>query len=275
MVSLYSFSNLGASWGGWWTPRPGRFTPWKETRYPLYRRLGGPQVRPGLVQKTSSRTGIRSPDRSSCSGSLSFALGRENNRKGYNTGMRGYAEYEIINLMISKAWILNTIVVETLNLAQQKDVVFSMGLNKVSGQPWQGHCACVIKRCFNNNGESFLGAVGKPFVTGHGVGFLLPSNGVIGCSSLERIMFMWQGLAARVLRARNNYNIGCARYLCTLLINTLSSSVGKSVDREAWKDLTGNAYDWFTSTSSTAAALKWKYIWLHSCLKFVKGFIQF
>ena len=39
---------------GWLTPRPDRFTPGKETRYPLYRRLGGPQVR--------SRQ-VRSPDR--------------------------------------------------------------------------------------------------------------------------------------------------------------------------------------------------------------------
>ena len=31
--------------GGWLTPRPGRFTPRKETRYLLYRRLGGPQDR--------------------------------------------------------------------------------------------------------------------------------------------------------------------------------------------------------------------------------------
>jgi hypothetical protein len=32
-------------------PRPGRFTPWKETRYKFYRRLGGPQglSRPHLV----------------------------------------------------------------------------------------------------------------------------------------------------------------------------------------------------------------------------------
>jgi len=29
--------------GKWSTPRPGRFTPWKETLYPLYRRLGGAQ----------------------------------------------------------------------------------------------------------------------------------------------------------------------------------------------------------------------------------------
>ena len=35
---------------GWSTPRPGRFTPGK-TRYPLYRRLGGPEVRSGRVRK--------------------------------------------------------------------------------------------------------------------------------------------------------------------------------------------------------------------------------
>jgi len=34
-----------------------------KTRYPLYRRLGGPQGRPGRVRKISSPTGIRSPDR--------------------------------------------------------------------------------------------------------------------------------------------------------------------------------------------------------------------
>jgi hypothetical protein len=31
--------------GGWSTPHPGCFTPGKENRYPLYRRLGGPQGR--------------------------------------------------------------------------------------------------------------------------------------------------------------------------------------------------------------------------------------
>jgi len=29
-VQLYSFCNLDARWGGWSTPRPGRFTPWKK-----------------------------------------------------------------------------------------------------------------------------------------------------------------------------------------------------------------------------------------------------
>ena len=39
--------------GGWLAPRPGRFTPAKETRYPLYRRLGEPQGRSGRVRKIS------------------------------------------------------------------------------------------------------------------------------------------------------------------------------------------------------------------------------
>jgi hypothetical protein len=44
--------------GGWSTPCPGRFTLWKETRYPLYRRLGGSQGQPGGVQKISPRPGF-------------------------------------------------------------------------------------------------------------------------------------------------------------------------------------------------------------------------
>ena len=38
-------------WGRWSTPRPGRFTPVKETRYLLYRSLCGAQGRFGRVQK--------------------------------------------------------------------------------------------------------------------------------------------------------------------------------------------------------------------------------
>jgi len=34
-----------------------------KTRYPFYRRLGGPQDRSGQVQKISPPIGIRSPDR--------------------------------------------------------------------------------------------------------------------------------------------------------------------------------------------------------------------
>jgi hypothetical protein len=49
----------------WWgvsvTPRP--LITLGKTRYPLYRRLGGPQGLSGQVRKIASSTGIRSPDR--------------------------------------------------------------------------------------------------------------------------------------------------------------------------------------------------------------------
>jgi hypothetical protein len=44
--------------GGWSTPCPGRFTPGKETWYPLYRRLGGPQDWSGRVRKISPSLGF-------------------------------------------------------------------------------------------------------------------------------------------------------------------------------------------------------------------------
>jgi hypothetical protein len=44
--------------GGWSTPRAGRFTPGKETRYPFYRRLGGPQGRFGRLRKISPPLGF-------------------------------------------------------------------------------------------------------------------------------------------------------------------------------------------------------------------------
>jgi hypothetical protein len=60
---------------GWLAPRPGRLTTGKETRYPLYRKLGASQGRSGRVRKFSPPTpppptGIRSPDRSARSESL-------------------------------------------------------------------------------------------------------------------------------------------------------------------------------------------------------------
>jgi hypothetical protein len=47
ILSLTSALDLG----GWLTPRPGLFTPGKLVRYPLYRRLGGPQDRSGRVRR--------------------------------------------------------------------------------------------------------------------------------------------------------------------------------------------------------------------------------
>ena len=42
---------------GWSTPRPGRFPP-RKTRYPLYRRPGGPQGWSGCVRKISLQQGL-------------------------------------------------------------------------------------------------------------------------------------------------------------------------------------------------------------------------
>jgi len=43
--------------------RPSRSLLPGKTRYPLYRKLGGPQGRSGQVRKISPPTGVRSPDR--------------------------------------------------------------------------------------------------------------------------------------------------------------------------------------------------------------------
>jgi hypothetical protein len=58
-VQLYSFFNLGAGWGGWSTPRLGRFTPGKD---PVA------IVLIGLIVLTPTR--IRSADRPARSVSL-------------------------------------------------------------------------------------------------------------------------------------------------------------------------------------------------------------
>ena len=55
--------------GGWSTPCPGRTLRPRKTRYPLYRRLGGPQGRSGRSENLAP-TGIRSPDRPACCQSL-------------------------------------------------------------------------------------------------------------------------------------------------------------------------------------------------------------
>jgi hypothetical protein len=47
--------------GGWSTPRPGRFTLWKETRYPLYKRMGWSQCRSGRGRKISTPPGFDPP----------------------------------------------------------------------------------------------------------------------------------------------------------------------------------------------------------------------
>jgi hypothetical protein len=58
----HSFFNLGARWGGWWTPRPGRLTS-------LYRMLVGPWP-VWKDEENLTLTGIRSAVRPTHSGSL-------------------------------------------------------------------------------------------------------------------------------------------------------------------------------------------------------------
>jgi len=64
-VMPYSFFKLGARWGVGCQRQALTALPPGKTRYPLYRRLGGPQGRSELVRKISPPpdTWIRSPDR--------------------------------------------------------------------------------------------------------------------------------------------------------------------------------------------------------------------
>ena len=64
-VQLYSFLNLGARWGGWSTPRPGRFTP-EQYPVPIVQEA---KWAPGPVWADAENlapTGIRSSDRPAC-----------------------------------------------------------------------------------------------------------------------------------------------------------------------------------------------------------------
>jgi hypothetical protein len=50
--------SLGLRWGGLSNIRNSRFTPGKEIRYPLHRKLSGPQRRSGRVRKISPQPGF-------------------------------------------------------------------------------------------------------------------------------------------------------------------------------------------------------------------------
>ena len=65
-VQLYSFFNLGLRLEWVVNATSPAVLPSGKTRYPLYRRLGGPQGRSGRVRKISHPTGIRSPDHPAC-----------------------------------------------------------------------------------------------------------------------------------------------------------------------------------------------------------------
>ena len=58
-ISTFSLTSALDLWGGGLTLRPARFPPGKEARYPLYRRLDGPQGRSGRMRELPPPTGIR------------------------------------------------------------------------------------------------------------------------------------------------------------------------------------------------------------------------
>jgi hypothetical protein len=92
---------LALDGGGWSTPRPGHFTPGKQTRYPFYRRLGGPQGWSGRLRKISTPPGIQSPDRPARSESL------------YRLSYRGPQQYIMASLFLHfkhKIWAFDEIV---------------------------------------------------------------------------------------------------------------------------------------------------------------------
>ena len=66
---LYVFSTSTLDDDGWPGPRPAHLTQGEGTRYPLYKRLGGPQVDWAGVENISCN-GFRIPDRSARSESL-------------------------------------------------------------------------------------------------------------------------------------------------------------------------------------------------------------
>ena len=61
-VQLYSSKTSALEGVEWLATRPGPTLPPGKTRYPLYRRLGGPQGRSGEAENLAPN-GIRSPDR--------------------------------------------------------------------------------------------------------------------------------------------------------------------------------------------------------------------
>ena len=89
--------------------RPGRSLPPGKTRYPLYRRLGGPQGPSGQVRKISPPTGIQPPDRPARSQSLyrlSYPAhaGTSDIRLNSRREFEGYSKKEFWTLPFISVW---------------------------------------------------------------------------------------------------------------------------------------------------------------------------
>jgi hypothetical protein len=60
---LYSFFNLGARSGGWWTPRPDRFTPQEREPVPIIQEAGWTSGPVWTGAENLALTGIRYTER--------------------------------------------------------------------------------------------------------------------------------------------------------------------------------------------------------------------
>ena len=65
-IALLFLFNLGARWGGWLMRSLSHFMSWKETQYPLYKRLGRPWGWSGCVGKISVPLQFTTPTVSLC-----------------------------------------------------------------------------------------------------------------------------------------------------------------------------------------------------------------
>ena len=93
-----------------------------KNRYPLYRRMSGPQGRPGRVRKISPLAGIRSPDRPARSESL-YRLSYPGSHVIY---IYIYVYYLLHVLNDSQVHLRLTTPISVLIWSSQRDVTFKM-----------------------------------------------------------------------------------------------------------------------------------------------------
>ena len=116
-----------------------------KTRYPLYRRLGGPQGLSGRVQKTSPPAGIRSPDRPACSdvqelkwhipGSTSYSVEEDiKQSRPYQWTLPMLPPYSVIHTYTEHRWARDSEVPHTNNSSPSLSVFSSQFMEIVSQQ---------------------------------------------------------------------------------------------------------------------------------------------
>jgi len=110
--------------GGWLTPRPGQFSPGKETRYAFYRSTGWTQEQVLTGAENIAPTGVRFPDRAARSESL-YRL--------RFPGLLGYVEIKIINLEFSSIVIKSVSSVHVQRMSRQTKKMDVAGIRVALG----------------------------------------------------------------------------------------------------------------------------------------------